>query len=813
MKKLTLLIPLLLLVRTIFGQPCSPGDPNYPDAPTITNAASTYCLNDEIELTGTLSSGTLTWFDSDPSLGSPSPIGTGSPLPISPPEGTITYYAQAVVTPGQCVSEVSEITLTIHPIPDSLVIRLGTLGEVSETDTVCTWQYYQVSPDNPVTGIVAINNYIWTTTDPAVPSSGFTILGGTQTEVGTVEYWLNYTNQFGCNGPEAYREVVVIQSPPPPTVDDQIICAGDEIPTLFATDAEGPLNWYLNNPYGGGLGGPIPTPDHTGPTFTPNIASVPLTKTFWVTQIAENGCHTPRILATEVTVTILAAPTVSIFNPDPICEGAPMPELNVLDNTGTFSWYDSDPIDGSITPIATGSSFTPSVPSVVGDYTFWVTKTIGCEGNGFPVTVTVSPFPSPPMANNLAICAGDPIPQLQALGGLNNYKWYDEDPSLGLATPVATSSSFTPTISSVAGTYPFWVTQTVANCEGPAQITTITINEIPVAPVVSNPNAICDGETIPTLVIFSSANSIRWYNSDPAVGSPIPVGTGPSFQPILPSGPGIYSFWATQTILDCESAAAVSTISINESPFFTNEAGLCASDFQTYSVDISTNGNEVIPNIGTVSDNGNGNFTITNIPSGTDLLFDINDTVSGCSSTGNVIESPECTCPTVPLPIGDNAVICEHEPIPNLMVTATMGLQVNWYDAANEGNLLLSNSLSYTPTTSGTYYAETINPINNCISNGRTPINLVIHPLPDFLQNEIACSDDLNNYTVDFNTNGNSVTASNGTVNDLGSGQFRISAIPAEQNITIQIENNDTGCAQYFEVEAPDCSCPTINPP
>ncbi len=55
---------------------------------------------------------------------------------------------------------------------------------------------------------------------------------------------------------------------------------------------------------------------------------------------------------------------------------------------------------------------------------------------------------------------------------------------------------------------------------------------------------------------------------------------------------------------------------------------------------------------------------------------------------------------------------------------------VNWYDAANGGNLLLGNSVSYDTVEAGTYYAEAVSSIGNCVSNTRTAINVSFLPSP-----------------------------------------------------------------------------------
>jgi len=100
-----------------------------------------------------------------------------------------------------------------------------------------------------------------------------------------------------------------------------------------------------------------------------------------------------------------------------------------------------------------------------------------------------------------------------------------------------------------------------------------------------------------------------------------------------------------------------------------------------------------------------------------------------CSGISNVFTVSFLSVPNAALSNGD-VTICSDQPIPPLAVTAGAGTGVNWYDAATGGNLVQSNSLTYTPPVAGTYYAETFNTTSNCIGP-RTPVKLTVVPLPD----------------------------------------------------------------------------------
>lgn len=98
-----------------------------------------------------------------------------------------------------------------------------------------------------------------------------------------------------------------------------------------------------------------------------------------------------------------------------------------------------------------------------------------------------------------------------------------------------------------------------------------------------------------------------------------------------------------------------------------------------------------------------------------------NTSCSTISSVFNVIFLPK---PMQPVSNGD-VIVCSNEPVTPLSVTVQPGEHVNWYSAPTGGTLLASNTLTYSPTTSGTYYAEAYT-APTCTSDTRTPVLFTI---------------------------------------------------------------------------------------
>jgi gliding motility-associated-like protein len=99
-----------------------------------------------------------------------------------------------------------------------------------------------------------------------------------------------------------------------------------------------------------------------------------------------------------------------------------------------------------------------------------------------------------------------------------------------------------------------------------------------------------------------------------------------------------------------------------------------------------------------------------------------------CISLSDVFETNINANPDAPVSDGDTSFNCNfNEAI--LSVTVPSGISVNWYDAINSGNLLESNSSTYTATTQGDFYAEAVDDTTGCISSVRTIISAASDPI------------------------------------------------------------------------------------
>lgn len=112
--------------------------------------------------------------------------------------------------------------------------------------------------------------------------------------------------------------------------------------------------------------------------------------------------------------------------------------------------------------------------------------------------------------------------------------------------------------------------------------------------------------------------------------------------------------------------------------------------------------------------------------------------------------------PEAPISNGD-LQLCENDVTP-LTVTVPSRVTVDWFDAPINGNLVQSNSLSYSPNgVSGTYYAEAVTILGDCRSTSRTAVNVAYSEIP-VVTDEQAMFCENEGITIHANSNINTVT-------------------------------------------------------
>ncbi len=372
--------------------------------------------------------------------------------------------------------------------------------------------------------------------------------------------------------------------------------------------------------------------------------------------------------AGSLSVTVNSSTVPSFDAVAPICSGGSLAALPTTSNNG---------ITGSWSPALNNTATTT--------YTF--TPNAGQCASTTTLTITVNAPQTPSFDPVAAICEGAPLA------------------TLPLTSNNGFSGTWSPAINNLATTtYTF--TPSGGQCATTASLT-ITVNA-PVTPTFTPIAAICSGASLAALPL-TSTNGITGTWS-PALNN---------------TATTTYTF--TPSAGQCASTASL-TITVNPLPSISlNGSASCAPDLLTWSVNVTVSAGTLSTSAGTATNSGGNNWTVSGVPAGSNITLTVDD--GSCSNTLSV-NAPNCNCPPVAPPIGTGASYCAgSSPIPALTASVGGGITINWYDAPSGGNLLGSGT-SFVPTAPGTYYAEAVDNLTNCVSSTRAAVTLTENPLP-----------------------------------------------------------------------------------
>ncbi len=157
---------------------------------------------------------------------------------------------------------------------------------------------------------------------------------------------------------------------------------------------------------------------------------------------------------------------------------------------------------------------------------------------------------TPPSVTPTTACKGGIIPAFTTTGA--NIKWYSD---AQLKTKVGSGLNYIPNVTN-AGTYTYYVTDSVSGSTTIASSVTLTVNDTPLAPISGGNATMNEGATVNPLT--ATGTSLVWY-SDVQVSAQ--VGSGNSYTPATPSN-GLNTYYVTQTVNGCKSSATSVTLTV-----------------------------------------------------------------------------------------------------------------------------------------------------------------------------------------------------------------------------------------------------------
>lgn len=558
--------------------------------------------------------------------------------------------------------------------------------------------------------------------------------------------------------------------------------------------------------------------DMQGDSFV--VASIPVDSALEIFISNSTGtCEISELVSTpqcDCDDVVINPPTTAVGVLD-ICQGSILPELQVqVAADETADWYDA-PSGGS--RIATGTLlFRPEAP---GTY-YAEARNIG-SGCGSKtrtaVTIVVNPLPELELTGEGPVCEEN-FDEYSVSFRTNADRVFLSQGNLIALSPNSYQAKNIPIGEAL-------VINAVINATNCVSILSVSppacnCSDFPVAPpqVPLGVLSVCEGEASPELVANVPAGvTVDWYNSQTG-GTRLATGT----DRFTPPAAGTYYAEARKLTNDCVSSSRT-PISLIVHPLpaisLLPASTVCASDLLSYSVEVSTTGDSMVVSAGNLQQVAAGRYSITDIPSGTNIQATAYFRTTGCSRVLS-ISDPACGCSdiVVPAPVAlfADTTICADAAFPALEVRVEQGETADWYGSAAGSDLLLSGSTVFTPSKSGVYYAETRRTDTDCTSASRTPVELKINPLPevDIIGSGTLCAPDLLSYSVIFLTDGDMVSVSAGTLQyDEDNLEYTVRNIPVGVPLRIFSRISATGCSRTFEVASPECPCDpaAIDPP
>lgn len=502
------------------------------ETPTVSSPIA-YCLNaTAIALTATpdATTDTLYWYTTATG-------GTGTtiaPVPSTSTAGTTSYYVSGKNSYA-CEGARATLNVTINPLavkptvtsPVNYCQNATTVALTASKDATTDTLYWYTSATGGTGSTVA-----------PTPSS---------TVIGTETYYVSAKSNLGCEGERDSIQVITNPIPSTPTVASTLTyCQGATALPLTATapSATDTLYWYTSAT--GGTGSIIP--------ITPSTILAD-TITYYVSAKNIFGCEGNR---DSITVNIIPAPAApTVTSPINICLGA---TTSTLSATGLdLKWYDA-PTGGTSTSIAP----TPSSSSV-GLTNYYVSQTAasidgGCESPRAVIAVNIRPIPSAPLVvAPLNLCEAATALPLTATTefATDTLYWYNS--AIG-----GTGDIIAPTpITTSLGSTDYFVSQkSIYGCEGERDTLTVTINAVPIAPIVSSSVVYC--QDISASALTATGDNLKWYT----------VSTGGAGSATAPTpstaSAGTTDYYVSQTsdasVGACESPRATISVLVNPAP-------------------------------------------------------------------------------------------------------------------------------------------------------------------------------------------------------------------------------------------------------
>lgn len=638
-------------------------------------------------------------------------VNTGSSYTVGPLTATTTYYVQAKRVTGsvECVNNTrAQVTVIVNPVPDAPAV-------VSNAVSICAGQTAVLQVSNPQSGFT----YNWYNASGAAAGSGVSFT--TPALNASTSYSVEAVNSNSCaSGSKTTVNVTVNTIPAARGIanDGAAICSGAATLSIDAPEANVTYNWY-NVATGGSI-------IFSGTTYTTPVLTA--TTKYYIEAVSASGCSTGTRTEATVNVNPTLPPPQVVSNNVSVCAGNAA-TFSVLNPQAalTYNWYTTATGGAAV---FTGADYTIATATANATYYVEAAGAGSCASSTRTVvTLTVTPQPAAPVlvTNSQSVCAGAQATfSVQTPASGVTYRWFDAATG---GTLLFTGTSFTTTaLNTTTSFYVEGVTGT--GCTSSARTSaTVTVNPIPVIPVITGGNvSVCSGTSV-TLAVQNPQTGVtyNWYTA--STGGTLAY-TGVSFPTPALTASTTYYVEAVGTGGCSATVRAIASVTVNATPAAPVIAGgsgnVCSGTAVTLTV--------VTPEPGATyswydaSTAGTLLFTgtsITTAPLTANATYYVQASNGSCSNSNRTqVTITVSTRPDNPVIAANGTTVCLGQSTTLSVENPQTSFTYRWFTSGSGGTQLATGSSYTTPALNGnaTYYVEVSN--GTCTSSMRTAVDV-----------------------------------------------------------------------------------------
>ena len=503
----------------------------------------------------------------------------------------------------------------------------------------------------------------------------------------------------GCTNTNAGTTTVVINPVPaaPVLSNNSPICVGATLQLNAANVNNATFQWTGPNGFTSSLQNPIINP------------TIPANAGVYSCIVIKSGCLSAPSTTTVVLNPIPTAPAPT--SNAPICQGFNLNLIASLIPGASYSWIGPGGFSSSLQ----NPTISNTLLSNAGNYSLTINVN-GCNSLPLSTNVIIYPTQNSIASSNSPTCNGQAVQLFASTIAGGSYSW------TGPSGFTSTVQNPVIPISSAINAGVFTVTATANGCLGNPSSTTVVVNPIPAAPVISNNAPMCSGQTLNLTAQNITGGTFHWTGPNNFISN--------LQNPVIPNVPfansGIYN--ATVTVLGCTSLPAITNAIINLSPPATpvNNGPLC--DGQTLNLTTQPIAGSTYSWIGPNGFSSNQqNPVINNVSVGSNAgSYSLTMSLGGC--VGNTVLTNVIIYPIPSAPVlSSNSPICAGQTLQLNALNVPAGI-FNWTGPNSFSSSIQNPIITSAPiTVSGTYNATV--KVFNCTSPASS-IVVLVKPVP-----------------------------------------------------------------------------------